>query len=159
MSELCAELVEHMGPYLDQPYALFGHSCGAVIAFQLAHSLQCAGFSPPVHVFASASPTPHSLFRQPHLAHYSLSDQQLVAYLNQVCVCVSAHLCCCAGVVVALAVLYQFCCCCTVVVVWYQCCWLGAVAGCTSVAGLLPYLVVPVLLGWYQCCASGQIHM
>lgn len=36
---LAAKLAGELGGQLDRPYALFGHSLGAVIAFELAHGL------------------------------------------------------------------------------------------------------------------------
>lgn len=41
----------------DRPVALFGHSLGAVLAFELARRLQERG-EPPVHLFVSGSPAP-----------------------------------------------------------------------------------------------------
>jgi surfactin synthase thioesterase subunit len=43
----------------DRPVALFGHSLGAVIAFELARALEAAGRAP-AHLFASGSPAPGS---------------------------------------------------------------------------------------------------
>ncbi|MEI5103008.1 alpha/beta fold hydrolase [Streptomyces sp. PmtG] len=40
-------------------YALYGHSLGALVAFELARRLRRAGAPPPVHVFASGRAAPH----------------------------------------------------------------------------------------------------
>lgn len=45
-------------PWLDRPYALFGHSFGALVAFETARRLRRAGQVAPLHLFASASPAP-----------------------------------------------------------------------------------------------------
>ena len=45
-------------PRLDRPCALFGHSLGALVAFELARRLRRAGHAAPLHLFASASPAP-----------------------------------------------------------------------------------------------------
>jgi surfactin synthase thioesterase subunit len=47
-----------MAPLLDRPVALFGHSMGAVLAYEVARLLQERG-APPVHVFASGTRAPH----------------------------------------------------------------------------------------------------
>ncbi|HEX8150724.1 MAG TPA: alpha/beta fold hydrolase [Pyrinomonadaceae bacterium] len=45
-------------PHLDRPYALFGHSMGALIAFEVARRMRRAGAPRPVHLFASACRAP-----------------------------------------------------------------------------------------------------
>lgn len=47
-----------MAPLMDRPAALFGHSMGAVLAYEVARLLQERGL-PPVHVFASGTRPPH----------------------------------------------------------------------------------------------------
>jgi surfactin synthase thioesterase subunit len=47
-----------MGPLLDRPVALFGHSMGAILAYEVARILEGRG-TPPVHVFASGARPPH----------------------------------------------------------------------------------------------------
>ncbi len=47
-----------MAPLLDRPAALFGHSMGAVLAYEVARLLQERD-SAPVHVFASGARPPH----------------------------------------------------------------------------------------------------
>ncbi|MEO5875090.1 MAG: alpha/beta fold hydrolase [Streptosporangiaceae bacterium] len=45
-------------PLSDRPLALFGHSMGAVLAYEVARILQAKG-SPPVHLFVSGTKPPH----------------------------------------------------------------------------------------------------
>ncbi|WP_172381387.1 thioesterase II family protein [Streptomyces sp. MNP-20] len=40
-------------------YALYGHSLGALVAFELARRLRRAGATPPVHLFVSGRAAPH----------------------------------------------------------------------------------------------------
>ncbi|MFI0348965.1 thioesterase II family protein [Actinomadura sp. 9N407] len=47
-----------MAPLLDRPAALFGHSMGAVLAYEVARLLQERG-TPPVHLFVSGARPPH----------------------------------------------------------------------------------------------------
>jgi surfactin synthase thioesterase subunit len=43
---------------LDRPYALFGHSMGGLVAFELTRRLRAAGARLPLHLVVSASPPP-----------------------------------------------------------------------------------------------------
>ncbi|HTK10956.1 MAG TPA: thioesterase domain-containing protein [Ktedonobacteraceae bacterium] len=58
MSEMIAMLVSVMRPYLDVPYAFFGHSMGAGIAFELVHALVQEQCIPPLHLFVSGRRAP-----------------------------------------------------------------------------------------------------
>lgn len=51
------ELETALQPYLDVPIALFGHSMGALIMYELARRLMAAGHAP-VHFFPSGSAAP-----------------------------------------------------------------------------------------------------
>lgn len=56
---LTDEITAALGPYLDRPYAFFGHSMGAVLALEVAKAVAKAGKAPPEHVFLSARRPPH----------------------------------------------------------------------------------------------------
>lgn len=51
-------LAEAICPYLDRPFAFFGHSMGALIAFELARYLRARGNPTPHHLFVSAARAP-----------------------------------------------------------------------------------------------------
>jgi medium-chain acyl-[acyl-carrier-protein] hydrolase len=52
-------LTEAVIPEIDRPFALYGHSLGGILAFELARAIrQRTGFEP-VHLFVSASRAPH----------------------------------------------------------------------------------------------------
>jgi medium-chain acyl-[acyl-carrier-protein] hydrolase len=53
-------LARELSPYLKKPFALFGHSMGAAISFELAHQLRNQYGVEPLHLFVSG-------FRAPHL--------------------------------------------------------------------------------------------
>lgn len=53
IEEIVDTAYEEFAPYCDTPTALFGHSMGAIIAYELAQRLSSEGH-PPVHVFLSA---------------------------------------------------------------------------------------------------------
>ncbi|MEC7583335.1 MAG: thioesterase domain-containing protein [Planctomycetota bacterium] len=57
---LVETLAQALEPAIQQgPFALFGHSMGAWIAFELARQLRRNGQNMPVHLFASARRAPH----------------------------------------------------------------------------------------------------
>jgi len=59
LSSLVESAAEALIPYLDHPFAFFGHSMGALLSFELARFLRdCCGRSP-VHLFLSGSGAPH----------------------------------------------------------------------------------------------------
>ncbi|ONK09536.1 alpha/beta fold hydrolase [Streptomyces sp. MP131-18] len=59
MDELVREVVAAVGPVLDRPYALFGHSMGSAVAYEVALALRRIGQPPPVRLVASGRPAPH----------------------------------------------------------------------------------------------------
>jgi len=55
---LVAELAEVLSPALVAPFAFFGHSLGALLAFELARTVRSAGVAP-IRLFVSAAGAPH----------------------------------------------------------------------------------------------------
>lgn len=66
---------------VDRAYALFGHSMGALIAFEVARHLRAAGFPGPVHLFASARRAPHRLDCRAEIRH--LPDAEFLESLRR----------------------------------------------------------------------------
>lgn len=64
MEELVAALAREIRPLLDRPFAFFGHSMGAGIAFELARALRRDGLPLPARLFVSSARSP-ALRRQP----------------------------------------------------------------------------------------------
>jgi surfactin synthase thioesterase subunit len=62
--------VRPLGPFLDLPFAFFGHSMGALVAFALAHELRAAGRPGPGLLAVAA-------YRAPHLAPLNPPIHQL----------------------------------------------------------------------------------
>jgi surfactin synthase thioesterase subunit len=56
---LAAGLIEEMPPYLDKPFAFFGHCGGALPGVELTRQLIVAGLPAPRRVFVSSQVAPH----------------------------------------------------------------------------------------------------
>ncbi len=56
---LVADLAGALGPYLDRPFAFFGHSLGALVAFETVRALAAAGLRAPGLLIASGRRAPH----------------------------------------------------------------------------------------------------
>jgi medium-chain acyl-[acyl-carrier-protein] hydrolase len=74
-------LLSAMISHLDVPFALFGHSMGAVLAFEVARGLAFAGLPPPSHLIVSGRRPPHMPDVAPPLRH--LPDPEFVAEINR----------------------------------------------------------------------------
>jgi surfactin synthase thioesterase subunit len=73
MEPLVAALVLALQPWLDRPYAIYGHSMGGLVAFELARALRAR---PPERIIVSGRGAPQLVQRAPALA--TLSDEDLV---------------------------------------------------------------------------------
>jgi medium-chain acyl-[acyl-carrier-protein] hydrolase len=56
---LIETLADALSPYMDMPFALFGHSLGALLSFGLARHLRRQGRPDPLHLFVSGRRAPH----------------------------------------------------------------------------------------------------
>jgi surfactin synthase thioesterase subunit len=65
LAPLVKELAASLEDGLDQPFALFGHSMGGLIAFELARTLREQGAPAPVHLFVSATASPGTVPHHP----------------------------------------------------------------------------------------------
>ncbi|MBN1411856.1 MAG: thioesterase [Spirochaetales bacterium] len=61
MKSLVEDLAEVIFPYLNLPFAFFGHSMGALISFELASHLQRLGNGNPEWIFLSACRSPATI--------------------------------------------------------------------------------------------------
>ena len=70
--DLVEAAVGALGPHIDRPFALFGHSMGALVAFEVARALAARRGATPLHLFVSGEGAPHLPSRYApitHLAH------------------------------------------------------------------------------------------
>jgi medium-chain acyl-[acyl-carrier-protein] hydrolase len=81
MTSLVADLARVILPALDVPFVLFGHSLGALIAFELARVLRRREGLSPGRFFAAACPAPHSPDQHPPIHH--LPRHEFIESLRQ----------------------------------------------------------------------------
>lgn len=77
-----AELVlrEHRDALAKGPWAIYGHSMGSWIGFELVRAARRRGLRPPTHLFAASRRAPHLPSNRPKVYH--LPDDQLVQALQ-----------------------------------------------------------------------------
>jgi medium-chain acyl-[acyl-carrier-protein] hydrolase len=75
MGPLVKALAEAIMPRLDMPYAFFGHSMGALVAFELARQLRRVGAPEPAHLFLAAFRAPQ--LPNPNIKIYHLPEELL----------------------------------------------------------------------------------
>jgi medium-chain acyl-[acyl-carrier-protein] hydrolase len=81
LSPLIQALAHALFPLLDKPFALFGHSLGALVSFELARHLRRQYGLHPVRLIISAGPAPQIACRD--LPMHTLPDGELVAKLRR----------------------------------------------------------------------------
>jgi myxalamid-type polyketide synthase MxaE and MxaD/epothilone polyketide synthase D len=81
MTELVAALRPALDPYLDLPFAFYGHSLGGWIEFELARSLRRDGRAGPAQLFVAGARAPHLPRRLPEL--HRLPDAEFVEGLRR----------------------------------------------------------------------------
>ncbi|MFD4857738.1 thioesterase II family protein [Streptomyces atratus] len=74
MATLADTIDDALQPWLDRPLALFGHSMGACVAYELALRLEARGIVPE-HLLVSAHAAPQ---RAEHTALHSADDETLI---------------------------------------------------------------------------------
>lgn len=59
MADVVRTLAAEIAPYLDRPYAFFGHSLGSLVSYALARELRAVGAPGPTHLFVSGRRAPN----------------------------------------------------------------------------------------------------
>jgi medium-chain acyl-[acyl-carrier-protein] hydrolase len=81
MEALAPTIAGEMAKCLDLPYAVYGHSLGAKVAFETVRELRRRKLPAPVHLFAAASSGPGVAWVHPLLHH--LEDFSLLREIDQ----------------------------------------------------------------------------
>lgn len=81
LGALVAKLGEELRPWMDRPFAFFGHSNGALMAFELCRLLRREGRPLPVRLIASGRPAPQLPLDEPPV--YDLPEDRFVARLRE----------------------------------------------------------------------------
>jgi medium-chain acyl-[acyl-carrier-protein] hydrolase len=81
LPELVERLADELLPYLNRPFAFFGHSMGALISFELARYLRAKGYGSPVHLFVSGHRAPQ--LPDPDPPSYGLPDAAFIEELRR----------------------------------------------------------------------------
>jgi medium-chain acyl-[acyl-carrier-protein] hydrolase len=81
LSPLVADTSAALLPYMDKPFAFFGHSMGALISFELARLLRNEARQRPVHLFVSARRAPHIPDLDPPT--YNLPDEEFITEIRR----------------------------------------------------------------------------
>ncbi|RDI64988.1 thioesterase II family protein [Nocardia pseudobrasiliensis] len=71
---LIEAVTEALLPLLEGSVAFFGHSCGALLAFEVARALRAAGHPMPRRLFLSGQPSPQAFSARPKLHRLSHAD-------------------------------------------------------------------------------------
>lgn len=81
MDELVARLTRAVTGLADRPFAFFGHSVGALVAFEVARQLRRAGRPEPVSLWVSGAEGPRTRLVRRRL--HTLADAELIAALAE----------------------------------------------------------------------------
>lgn len=82
LQPLVGALIEGLAHYFDKPFAFFGHSMGALIAYELARRLRKERGISPIHLFVSGRRAPQviSTISQIHMLPYSEFIERLCEF-------------------------------------------------------------------------------
>ena len=81
LNELAKAITSAIYPYTNTPYAIFGHSMGALLAYEIASSLESVGRHLLQKLFVSGSRAPFLPRKRPPVSH--LSDVEFLDLIRQ----------------------------------------------------------------------------
>lgn len=81
LAPLVEALVADLRPVLDRPFALFGHSLGGLLAFELTRALRREGLPLPLRLYLSGCRAPQ--LPEPHPDIFRLADDEFLALLRE----------------------------------------------------------------------------
>jgi medium-chain acyl-[acyl-carrier-protein] hydrolase len=81
LTPLIRALASQLSPYLNKPFAFFGHSMGALIGFELACLLRRESRPQPLHLFISGHRAPHT--RDTQKRTFELPEAEFIEELRR----------------------------------------------------------------------------
>ena len=81
LADVVTPITEALSGLDDRPFVLFGHSMGAIIAFEVARHLERTGPVTPAALLVSGRGAPHLLSRAPQVGH--LPSSQLLSRVSR----------------------------------------------------------------------------
>lgn len=81
LTDLLDAVASALTPFLDKPFAFFGHSMGALVAFEVARFFRREGRALPRHMFVSGRGAPQ--LNREHRPLYNLPKDELLVELQQ----------------------------------------------------------------------------
>ncbi len=81
LGPLADALAAEIAPYSHEPYALCGHSLGALLAYETARRLRSAGHPAPIALIASGARAPHCVRTEPDL--HGLPDDAFIGEVDR----------------------------------------------------------------------------
>ncbi len=82
LDEAVADLLAAISPVArSAPYAIYGHSMGCVMAYELARAAAAAGLAPPKALFLSGRNPPHYIYQRQNL--HLLSNELFLAEIGK----------------------------------------------------------------------------
>jgi medium-chain acyl-[acyl-carrier-protein] hydrolase len=81
MDTLVRLISTELGPYLNQPFALFGHSMGALISFELCRLMRRECGTQPIHLFVSGYHAPQ--LQDPEPSYYDFPEPLFLDRLSR----------------------------------------------------------------------------
>jgi medium-chain acyl-[acyl-carrier-protein] hydrolase len=81
LDELVDAAASALGPFIDMPFAFFGHSMGAMIGFELARRLRCLGAQAPEYLFVAACRAPRLAGER--VITYGLPESEFIEELRR----------------------------------------------------------------------------
>ena len=81
LAPLVEQISESLLPYLDKPFAFFGHSMGGLTSFEVARSLRQGGIRTPDHLFISGRRAPQIPNSEPPI--HTLPEAEFIKKLRR----------------------------------------------------------------------------
>ncbi len=82
IGQIVGNIFPHVHSRINIPYAIYGHSMGAVVGYMLSRRIALEGLTPPIHLFISGRGGPSAI--QEEKQTYLLTKEQFEAELKKI---------------------------------------------------------------------------